>query len=126
MLATLLSIPVWLLEASTIYFSARAVGVELEAVATATAGIAAFVSQAVPVTPAGIGTYQATITAVLGGFGIEASTATALSLVDQFTRVAVVYVIGAISIVHVGFRSRVYFRDRAEEETSLPVQSEQQ
>lgn len=125
-LATLLSVPVWTLEASTIYFSARAVGLELQAVATATAGIATFVSQAVPVTPAGIGTYQATITAVLAGFGIDSSTATALSLVDQFTRVAVVYLIGAVSIVHVGFRSRVYFRERAEQETSTSVPSEQQ
>jgi hypothetical protein len=125
-LAALLSVPIWTLEASTIYFSARAVGLELRAVATATAGIAAFVSQAVPVTPAGIGTYQATITAVLAGFGVDSSTATALSLVDQFTRVAVVYVIGAISIIHVGFRSRVYFRDRAEQESSPAIPSDQQ
>lgn len=125
-LSALLSLPVWLLEASTIYFSARAVGAELTAVATATAGIAAFVSQAVPVTPAGIGTYQATITAVLAGFGIDTSTATALSLVDQFTRVAVVYLIGAISLVHVGFRSRVYFRDRANQDTSTPTLGDQQ
>lgn len=111
-LATVLSVPVWILEASTIFFSAKAVGLELSAVVTATTGIAAFVAQAVPVTPAGIGTYEATITAVLSGFGVESSTATALALVDHFTRVAFVYVFGAISVVHVGFRSRIYFRNR--------------
>lgn len=114
-LSALLSAPVWLLEASTIFFSARAVGLELGVVVTAATGIAAFVAQAVPVTPAGIGTYEATITAVLSGFGVESSTATALALVDHFTRVAFVYVLGAISVVHVGFRSRVYFRNRKQE-----------
>ena len=118
-LTALLSVPVWLFEISTLYFSAIAVGVELSAVVTATTGIAAFVAQAVPVTPAGIGTYEATITAVLAGFDIPAGEATALALVDHFTRVALVYVIGAISIIHVGFRSRVYFRDSAAESNDL-------
>ena len=118
-LTALLSVPVWLFEVSTLYFSAIAVGVEISAVVTATTGIAAFVAQAVPVTPAGIGTYEATITAVLAGFDIPAGEATALALGDHFTRVALVYVIGAISIVHVGFRSRVYFRDSAAESNEL-------
>lgn len=118
-LTALLSVPVWLFEVSTLYFSANAVGVDFSAIVTATTGIAAFVAQAVPVTPAGIGTYEATITAVLSGFDIPAGEATALALIDHFTRVALVYVIGAISIVHVGFRSRVYFRDSAVESNDL-------
>lgn len=121
-LAALLSVPVWAAEVSTIYFSARAVGLSLAAVHTATTGIAAFVAQAVPITPAGIGTYEGTITAVLAGFGVASEQGTALALVDHFVRVAVVYVVGAISVIHVGFRSRVYFRDRVlEDEARDPI-----
>lgn len=116
-LAAMLSVPVWLFEVSTIYFSANAIDLDLPLIATATAGIAAFVSQAVPVTPAGIGTYEATITAVLAGFSVPPGEGTALGLIDHFVRVALVYFIGAISVVHVGFRSRVYFRQKIGEES---------
>lgn len=109
-LSALLSIPVWLFEISTIFFSARAVGLQLGAIPTITSAVAAFVTQAVPVTPAGIGTYETTITVILSLFDIPASTATALALVDHFARVALVYLVGSISAVHLGFRSRAYFR----------------
>ncbi|WP_336024874.1 flippase-like domain-containing protein [Halobellus salinisoli] len=120
-LSGMLSIPVWILEASTIYFSARAVGLDLTAVITVTTAVGAFVAQAVPLTPAGIGTYEATITAILSLFGVQASTATSLGLVDHFVRVALIYVVGAISLVHVGFRSRAYFRDRDDDHTRTQV-----
>lgn len=110
-LALILSIPVWLFETGTIFLSARALGVEITIIQTVTAAIAAFVSQAVPITPAGIGTYEATIAAVLALFDVGISTGTALALLDHFVRVVVVYIIGAISLVHVVFRSRSYFRD---------------
>lgn len=126
-LAALLSVPVWLLEVSTIYFTAKSLGLTLPSVAVATAGIAAFVAQAVPVTPAGIGTYEATITAVLSGFGLSASEGTALGLLDHFVRVALVYIVGIVSTIHVAFRSRAYFRDEraAESEELGPVSGEE-
>jgi hypothetical protein len=125
-LAALLSLPVWALEISTIYFSGLAVGVPLGAVATTTAAVAAFVTQAVPVTPAGIGTYEATVTVMLSLFAVPASTGTALALVDHFARVATVYVLGAISVVHVGFRSREYFRERTREAARAAPASDEQ
>ena len=109
-LSLLLTIPIWTLEASTVYFSARAVGLRLLPVETVTTAIAAFLAQAVPVTPAGIGTYEATIAGVLSMFGYSAGPATALGLADHFTRLALVYLLGAISTIHLGFRSRTYFR----------------
>lgn len=118
-LALLLSVPVWTAEVSTIYFSARAVGVDLGSVATVTTAVAAFLAQAVPVTPAGIGTYEATITAVLSLFGVAPGEATALALADHFTRVGLVYVVGAICAVHIGFRSRAYFREKADEASDV-------
>lgn len=118
-LALLLSVPVWIAEVSTIYFSARAVGIEIGGVATVTAAVAAFLAQAVPVTPAGIGTYEATIAAVLSLFGVGASEATALALADHFTRVGLVYVVGTISAIHIGFRSRAYFRNKADDQRDV-------
>ncbi|WP_052367947.1 flippase-like domain-containing protein [Haloferax sp. ATB1] len=114
-LSTFLSAPVWLLEVSTIYFSGRALGLDLTSVATVTTAVGAFVAQAVPLTPAGIGTYEATITAILSLFGVSNQVAMTLGLVDHFVRVAVVYVVGAICTVHIGFRSRAYFRQRSEQ-----------
>jgi len=119
-LALLLTMPVWLLEASTLLFSARAVGLRLDAVVVAATAIAAFVAQAVPATPAGIGTYEATIAVVLSRFGVPTATGTALALVDHATRGAVVYVLGAVTTIHVGFRSRAYFRERQLDEEHEP------
>lgn len=114
-LALLLSCPVWLLEASTLFFTAKALNLSLPPVPVLAAGIAAFVSQAVPVTPAGIGTFQAAITAVLSLSGTGQDIATSLSILDHSMRLTVVYVFGAISTVHIGFRSRTYFRNRKED-----------
>lgn len=111
-LAFLLTIPVWILEVSTIFFSAQALGLTLTPVSTVTTGIAAFVAQAVPITPAGIGTYEATITGILTIFGIPTSMGTAIGLIDHFTRAAITYLFGIICVVHIGFQSRVYFRNQ--------------
>lgn len=111
MLSAGLSIPVWLIEVTTIYFAARAVNLNLGVVSTVTAGVSAFVSQSVPITPGGLGTYEAAITSVLVLFGIDSSTATALALVDHFTRLGVIYVVGSVATVHLIFQSRPYFRD---------------
>lgn len=111
-LSAAISLPVWLTEIATIYLAARAVGVNLGVVPTVTAGISAFVSQAVPVTPGGLGTYEAAITSILVLFGIDSSTATALALVDHFTRLGVIYVIGSIAAIHLIFQSRPYFREQ--------------
>lgn len=126
LLAGGLTFPVWAFEISTIYFSAHAVGLQLLPVETVTTAIASFVSQAVPVTPAGIGTYEATIVATLSLYDVSAGIATALALVDHFIRAAVIYVIGAICTVHIGFRSRVYFRQQspAEDRTETPIAEE--
>jgi uncharacterized protein (TIRG00374 family) len=120
-LVMLLSLPVWILEASTLYVSSRAVGLEMSVVPVVTAAVAAFVSQAVPITPAGIGTYEATITATLMLFDVQADVSTAFSLVDHFVRAIVVYVVGAVSAVHIGFRSRAHFRQRRLDSVTGPT-----
>jgi len=126
-LTALLSAPVWLLEVGTLYVSARAFGVALPAVQTLAAGVAAFLSQVVAVTPAGIGSYESVLAGVLTQFDVAAATGTSLALLDHFTRVAVISVVGTICIVHIGFRSRVYFRERTEptEDQTVPASVEE-
>lgn len=121
-LAGLISVPVWAFEAGTILLSARAIGTALPTTQALVAGITAFVAQAVPLTPAGLGTYETTIAATLSLYGIPTETGTALALVDHFGRIAVVTVLGAICTVHVGFRSRTFFRNSVE--ANEPVETD--
>ncbi|WP_363466254.1 flippase-like domain-containing protein [Halogeometricum borinquense] len=117
-LSLFLSLPVWLLEASTLFLSARALGVSLDLIVGLTASVAAFLTQAVPVTPGGLGTYEAAIAGVLSLFSISTTLGTSIGLIDHFMRLAFVYILGAISTVHIGFRSRSYFRDRSTQDSS--------
>lgn len=118
-LALGLSVPVWFSELATIFFAARAVGVQVGVVPTVAAGISAFLSQTVPVTPGGIGTYEAAIASVLTLFGVETAAGTALGIVDHVTRLTVIYVLGTVSLIHLVFESRPYFRD-SREESAVP------
>lgn len=109
-LSVLISVPVWVSELTTVYFATRAVGLNPEIFPTIAAGTAAFVSQTIPITPAGIGTYEAGMTAVLVLYDISSPTAAAISVIDHLTRLVVVYVLGSIATVHLVFQSRPYFR----------------
>ncbi len=110
-LCLILSLPVWIFEASSIYFSAKALNFELMPSLAMLSGIVAFIAQAIPTTPAAIGVHEGSIAGVLLLFGIDASTGTAIALVDHFVRMLVIYVVGMISAVHIGFESRNYFRN---------------
>jgi hypothetical protein len=116
-LSLALSVPVWLVELSTIFLSARAVGVELGVVPSAAAGISAFLSQTLPLTPGGVGTYEAAIASVLTLFGVATPVGTAVGVVDHVTRLAVISVLGAVCTVHLVFASRPYFRETDETES---------
>jgi uncharacterized protein (TIRG00374 family) len=110
-LCIVLSLPIWIFEASSIYFSAKALHFELLPSLSILSGIAAFIAQTIPTTPAAIGVHEGSIMGVLMLFGIDAGTGTAIALVDHFVRMSIIYVIGMISAVHIGFESRNYFRN---------------
>jgi uncharacterized protein (TIRG00374 family) len=107
----LLSLPIWLLEVSGIFFAARAVHFDLSVSLSILSGITAFLAEALPTTPAGIGIHEGAITGVLAFFGISASMGTAIALLDHFARGVVIFIFGMISAVHIGFESRVYFSE---------------
>ncbi len=108
-LSIAISIPVWIFEISGIYLAALAIGYKIPFSLAAVAGITSFLAQTVPITPAGVGVYEATMAGVFVLFGIPLFTGVSLALVDHFVRVAFTLILGMISTVHLGFASRTYF-----------------
>jgi hypothetical protein len=109
-LCFLLSLPVWLLEIASIFFAARSVGYDLSYVYAATAGVLAFIAQTLPLTPAGLGVHEASITGVLLLFSVPSALGMSIALVDHFARGLVIYVFGLMATIHIAFASRWYFR----------------
>jgi len=105
-----LSIPIWLLEISSVFFAAKAINFGLPFLLAVVSGIAAFIAQSLPVTPAGIGVHEASITGILALFGVSASVGVSIALVDHFARCVIIYIFGLISAIHIGFASREYFK----------------
>ncbi len=108
-LSVIISLPVWFLEISGTYLAAFAIGYPIPFSLAAVAGITSFVSQTIPITPAGIGIYEGAMGGVFVLFGIPLSTGVSLALVDHFVRASVTLIFGLISTVHLGFASRTYF-----------------
>ncbi|MCK4499994.1 flippase-like domain-containing protein, partial [Candidatus Babeliales bacterium] len=108
-LCLLLSIPIWLFEISSIYFASKAINFNLSFPFATVSGIAAFIAQVLPLTPAGIGIHEGSITGVLALFGISTEIGTSIALVDHFARGIIIYTFGLISAIHIGFASREYF-----------------
>jgi hypothetical protein len=110
-LCLILSFPVWLLEASSIYFAAMAFHYPLTMAMAVTAGVVAFIVQAIPTTPGGIGVQEGTIAGVLLLFGVNTSIGTSIALLDHLARGIVIFLFGMISAIHIGFESRQYFAE---------------
>jgi hypothetical protein len=115
-LCFLLSLPVWLLEIASIFFAARSVGYDLSYVYAATAGVVSFIAQTLPLTPAGLGVHEASVTGVLMVFSVPSALGMSIALVDHFARGLVIYVFGFIATIHIAFASRWYFRKNGKEE----------
>jgi uncharacterized protein (TIRG00374 family) len=105
----LLSVPAWLLEIAGIYFAGRSIGYDLTFLQTIIAGVVAFIAQALPLTPAGLGIHEATITGILLLFSVPVSSGMSIALVDHFARGITVLIIGIPASVLVALASRPYF-----------------
>jgi hypothetical protein len=112
LLCLAISLPIWFFEVFSIFLASQALGFHLPLIYAAISGVAAFVAQTVPLTPAGIGVHEASITGTLGLFNVPATEALSIALVDHFARGLVIYVFGLMSAIHIGFASRRYFRKR--------------
>jgi hypothetical protein len=109
-LSLALSLPVWILEIASIFFAARSISYDLPFAYATIAGIVAFIAQALPLTPAGLGIHEASITGILLLFSVQSAMGMSIALVDHFTRGIVIFVFGSIATIHIAFASRWYFR----------------
>ena len=105
-----ISLPIWFFEVFSIFLAAKAVGFSIPLMQAAISGVATFVAQTMPLTPAGLGVHEASITGILGLFGVTANEALSIALIDHFARGMIIYTFGSISAIHIGFASRWYFR----------------
>lgn len=106
----LISIPLWIIEFSTIYFVAKSIGIDIPYFVTTTGGVVAALAQTVPITIGSIGVYEATLTTFLVLFGVKASPALTISIIDHSIRIVILLILGIIATIHIAFLSRNYFR----------------
>jgi uncharacterized protein (TIRG00374 family) len=116
-----ISLPIWLFEVFSIFLAANAIGFSVPFMLAAISGVAAFLAQTVPLTPAGLGVHEASITGILGISGVTADEALSIALIDHFARGLVIYILGFISAIHLGFASRWYFRRELRREDPIKI-----
>ena len=102
-----LSLPIWLSEAITLFMIAGSIGYDFPVIETMTAGITAFLSMTIPITPGGFGTYELVMGFVLSilvsGAPFE-TVALPLAITEHLLRQVVTLIIGAISTSIIGTR----------------------
>ena len=109
-LCFVLSVIIWISDILCLWVSARGLHHMIPFVAATVSGIAAFIAQSLPLTPAGIGVHEGAIVGMLLMFDIPAQVGMAVALIDHAVRAIVIYVIGILCMIHLGFASRTYFR----------------
>lgn len=108
----ILSLPIWFFEILSLYFAAKAIDFEISFLSAIASGVVAFIFQAVPSTPGGIGVHEVSIVGVLSFFGIPANIGLSIALLDHFARMGVIYTLGLISTVNIGFISSETFKEK--------------
>jgi uncharacterized protein (TIRG00374 family) len=81
--AFLWAAPAWVLEAGVLLFAARGVGLDLSVAETVAATCFAVLVTAVPLTPGGLGTYEAGMVFILASLGAPAEPAFAAAVLSH-------------------------------------------
>ncbi|MBP2134442.1 uncharacterized protein (TIRG00374 family) [Methanomicrobium sp. W14] len=105
-----LSIPVWFFEVLSIFFAAKSIGYSLPFIYATFSGVVAFIAQTIPLTPAGLGIHEASITGVLMLFSVPSALGMSIALIDHVARGLVIFIFGIIATIHIAFASRGYFK----------------
>jgi uncharacterized protein (TIRG00374 family) len=111
-LSFFLSFPIWLLEIGSIYFASFSLYKPIPFTNAVVSGIAAFIAQSIPLTPAGIGIHEASITAILILFNVSPQVGLSIGIVDHAARALVIFMLGIPATIHIGFKSRRYFKNK--------------
>ncbi|WP_457550451.1 flippase-like domain-containing protein [Archaeoglobus sp.] len=99
-----LSILNWLMDVATCYVIGLPFNANLFSVMLAVA--IANIVKAIPITPGGIGTYEAVVTGILTAFGLSSSEAFTIALVDHTIKNLITLVLGYVSIIHLNVKIR--------------------
>jgi uncharacterized protein (TIRG00374 family) len=86
----------WVLEGSTLYATAAAVGSPISVVGALVAALAASLLSTVPITPSGLGFTEAGLVVMLGWLGLDVPTATAVTLLFRIINYWSIVVFGFV------------------------------
>ena len=110
-----LSLPVWLFDSLVLHVFLSAFGVELGYPRTVFVLVVANLVKTLPVTPGAVGVFEAVLVFLLGAFGVEASVALSVALVDHGYKNLFTLVLGGIFLQHLGVSLGGVARARVEE-----------
>ena len=99
-----ISITNWIMDVLTCYSIGLSFNANFFAVMLAVA--IANIVKAIPITPGGIGTYEAVVTAILTAFGLDSSNAFTIALLDHTLKNLLTVILGYSSIVHLNVKMK--------------------
>ena len=98
LLAVVISAACWMLDATTFWLSARAIGVSVSPAAALLIGAVTVLGTALPSAPGYVGTFELAAATTAGAFGVAAAPALALAVVAHVMSVLPVAGAGAVSL----------------------------
>jgi len=96
-----IALSVWILEGVVSYMMSLSIGYPIPIYIIFLAVSVGNISKVIPVTPGGLGIYEATVILLMGLFGIPPAVATLLSLLDHVLKTLLGVLFGAISLIFV-------------------------
>ena len=108
----IISIPIWMLQGSTLFFVSKAVGYNFPIADTMTASISAFASMIVPISPGGFGTYELVAGFLLSILIVNAplqTVAIPLAFTEHLLRQVTILIMGSIATLALGINFKGLF-----------------
>jgi uncharacterized protein (TIRG00374 family) len=118
------SVAGWILEGLTLYTVLAAVGASVSVVGTLVVALAASLLTIVPFTPSGLGFTEAGLVIMLGWLGLDAPTATAVTLLLRVINYWSIVVFGFL--LYIFSRSTDRFRERLNTPNLAPCEEQDQ
>ena len=101
LLSFVIALSVWILEGLVSYLMSLSIGHPIPIYIIFLAVSVGNISKVIPVTPGGLGIYEATVIMLMGLFGVPPAVATLLSLIDHVLKTLLGVLFGAISLIFV-------------------------
>lgn len=113
LLSLMLTPLIWFFEIMVLFFAGLSLGLwDQTAQLVVISSVVAFLSQALPTVPGGLGIHEGAVGGIWKFFGLSGTTGFTVALLDHFIRACLIYPLGALATIHIAFASRVYFRKK--------------